>query len=55
MLRLLWTEETAIFVGKHYLEQAVSDPKPVQRPHPRIWAGSIHYRDGWARFCRAPG
>jgi alkanesulfonate monooxygenase SsuD/methylene tetrahydromethanopterin reductase-like flavin-dependent oxidoreductase (luciferase family) len=47
VLKLLWTEETATFSGKHYqLEQALSDPKPVQRPHPPIWIGSNGERYG---------
>jgi alkanesulfonate monooxygenase SsuD/methylene tetrahydromethanopterin reductase-like flavin-dependent oxidoreductase (luciferase family) len=41
VLKLLWTQETVTFAGRFYqLNQAVSDPKPVQRPHPRIWIGS---------------
>jgi F420-dependent oxidoreductase-like protein len=40
-LKLLWTQETVTFAGRYYqLNQAVSDPKPVQRPHPPIWIGS---------------
>jgi F420-dependent oxidoreductase-like protein len=38
--RLLWTRERATFAGKHYrVEDAVSAPKPKQRPHPPIWIG----------------
>jgi alkanesulfonate monooxygenase SsuD/methylene tetrahydromethanopterin reductase-like flavin-dependent oxidoreductase (luciferase family) len=47
VLKLLWTEEVATFTGVHYrLEQAVSDPKPIQRPHPPIWIGSSGERFG---------
>lgn len=47
VLRLLWTEQTATFTGRHYqLARAVSDPKPVQRPHPPIWIGSNGERYG---------
>jgi F420-dependent oxidoreductase-like protein len=47
VLKLLWTEETATFSGEHYrLEQALSDPKPIQRPHPPIWIGSGGERYG---------
>lgn len=36
----LWSEPTTTFHGKHYrLEDAVAEPKPVQRPHPPIWIG----------------
>jgi alkanesulfonate monooxygenase SsuD/methylene tetrahydromethanopterin reductase-like flavin-dependent oxidoreductase (luciferase family) len=47
ILKLLWTEGAVTFTGEHYqLEQAVSDPKPVQRPHPPIWIGSGGERYG---------
>lgn len=47
VLKLLWTEQTATFAGKHYhLEHAESDPKPIQRPHPPIWIGSSGERYG---------
>lgn len=39
-IRLLWTEERATFAGEHYrLTEAISMPKPVQRPHPPILLG----------------
>ncbi len=40
--RRLWTEERATYAGKHYrVENALCAPKPVQKPHPRLWvAGS---------------
>jgi len=35
---LMWTEERATFSGKYYtIKDAVCDPKPIQKPHPRIW------------------
>ena len=47
ILKLLWAEETVTFTGKHYhLEQAHSDPKPLQRPRPPIWIGSSGERYG---------
>jgi F420-dependent oxidoreductase-like protein len=47
VLKLLWTEETVTFTGRHYhLEDATSDPKPVQRPRPPIWIGSSGERYG---------
>jgi alkanesulfonate monooxygenase SsuD/methylene tetrahydromethanopterin reductase-like flavin-dependent oxidoreductase (luciferase family) len=40
VLRKLWTEPRATFRGRHYrLTDAVSEPKPVQRPHPPLWIG----------------
>lgn len=47
ILKLLWAEETVTFTGQYYhLEQAHSDPKPVQRPRPPIWIGSSGERYG---------
>jgi len=38
IIRLMWTEERATFSGRHYtIKDAVCDPKPIQKPHPRIW------------------
>jgi F420-dependent oxidoreductase-like protein len=38
--RKLWTEERPSFDGRYYtLTDAVSNPKPLQRPHPPIWVG----------------
>jgi F420-dependent oxidoreductase-like protein len=38
--RKLWTEERASFDGRYYtLTEAISNPKPLQRPHPPIWVG----------------
>jgi probable F420-dependent oxidoreductase len=40
VLKALWTQPSATFVGKHYqLSGAVASPKPLQRPHPPIWIG----------------
>jgi F420-dependent oxidoreductase-like protein len=58
----LWSEPTTTFNGKHYqLEDAIAEPKPVQRPHPPIWIGGMgpkrtlpmaaEYADVW----NAPG
>ena len=40
VLKLLWTREVADYDGRHYqLRGAISEPKPVQQPHPPIWIG----------------
>jgi alkanesulfonate monooxygenase SsuD/methylene tetrahydromethanopterin reductase-like flavin-dependent oxidoreductase (luciferase family) len=45
-LRLLWTEPAATFDGTYYrLREALSDPKPVQRPMP-LWLASNGERRG---------
>jgi len=38
----LWTEDKVTFDGKYYsAKEAVIAPKPVQKPHPPIWVGSL--------------
>jgi F420-dependent oxidoreductase-like protein len=38
--RKLWTEDAVSFDGQYYsLEDATQNPKPLQRPYPRIWVG----------------
>lgn len=59
----LWTQERTTFVGKHYrVEDAVSAPKPKQRPHPPVWVGgrgprvmrsAVRYADGFDISRRA--
>jgi F420-dependent oxidoreductase-like protein len=40
ILLALWTKPSTTFEGRHYrLVDAVSNPKPVQRPHPPLWIG----------------
>jgi alkanesulfonate monooxygenase SsuD/methylene tetrahydromethanopterin reductase-like flavin-dependent oxidoreductase (luciferase family) len=41
IIRGIWTEKKFSFSGKHYqVKDIVSYPKPVQKPHPKIWVGS---------------
>lgn len=41
ILRLLWTEESASFEGRHYRFQNLTvEPRPAARPHPPIWIAS---------------
>ena len=42
ILKAMWTEDLASFEGEHYrIENAITHPKPIQRPHPPLWiAGS---------------
>jgi F420-dependent oxidoreductase-like protein len=40
IIKKLWTEETSSFQGKYYsINEAVCEPKPVQKPGPPIWIG----------------
>lgn len=42
IIKLLWTQERVDFNGTYYrIEGAVLEPKPLQRPHPPIWMGSM--------------
>lgn len=41
ILKALWTQPKTTFSGTFWkLENAVMEPKPVQRPHPPIWFGA---------------
>ncbi|MEM3716513.1 MAG: TIGR03560 family F420-dependent LLM class oxidoreductase [Candidatus Bathyarchaeia archaeon] len=38
----MWTEERPYFIGKFYeIREPPCFPKPIQKPHPPIWIGSI--------------
>jgi len=40
VIKAMWTDEEATFDGNHYrIRGAINEPKPVQKPHPRIWIG----------------
>ena len=41
VIRMLWTSEKASFSGDYYtLNEAICNPKPIQKPHPPIWIGT---------------
>lgn len=40
IVKKMWTEEKATFTGKYYqIKEAISQPKPIQKPHPPIIVG----------------
>ncbi len=40
IIKKMWTEEKASYKGKHYeINEAICEPKPVQKPHPPITIG----------------
>jgi F420-dependent oxidoreductase-like protein len=40
VIERLWRDERASFDGRYYrLQEAIANPKPVQRPRPPIWIG----------------
>lgn len=39
-IKNLWTQDNSRYVGKHFkLEDAIHEPKPLQKPWPPIWIG----------------
>ena len=50
----LWTEERVTFQGEFYrLEDATSEPKPLQKPHPPIWwAGGVRSIPRAVRYAK---
>lgn len=41
VIRSLWTQERTNFDGRYYtMQDAVANPKPVQKPYPPIWVGA---------------
>ena len=61
IVRSLWTEHRSTVIGQHFrVEDALCEPKPVQRPHPPLWIGGAgekktlrvvaQYADGWNTF-----
>lgn len=59
VMKRMWTEEKPTFRGRYYsIDGAFCNPKPVQKPHPPIWIGTLtggklmfetiaKYADGW--------
>lgn len=39
-MRTIWTQHKPVFHGKYtHIDGLLTDPKPVQKPHPPIWVG----------------
>lgn len=50
VMKVCWTEDPSEYHGKYYdFPPLRSHPKPVQRPHPPIYLGSILFGDTWAK------
>ena len=57
VVKAMWSEDIANYTGRYYkLSGVINNPKPVQKPHPRIWVGGerddvLHvaakYANGW--------
>lgn len=40
VIRSMWTQQRATFIGKHYsIKNVICNPKPIQKPHPVIMIG----------------
>ncbi len=45
IVKAMWTQSRPSFKGKFYqIQEAFCMPKPVQKPHPRVWIGGSHPR-----------
>jgi alkanesulfonate monooxygenase SsuD/methylene tetrahydromethanopterin reductase-like flavin-dependent oxidoreductase (luciferase family) len=39
---MIWTQDKPSFNGKYYtIKEAMTEPKPIQKPHPPIIVGSV--------------
>ncbi|HEY4174654.1 MAG TPA: TIGR03619 family F420-dependent LLM class oxidoreductase, partial [Rhodopila sp.] len=39
-MRTIWTQDKPVFHGKYvHIDGLLTDPKPLQKPHPPIWVG----------------
>jgi len=56
IIKEIWSEEKASFKGKHYtIKDLVSFPKPIQKPHPTIWVGTMYGREYMLRLAAKYG
>jgi len=64
ILKTMWTSRSATVTGSYLsVEGAINEPKPLQRPHPRLWIGGVGEKvllryvaelaDGW-NYNRGP-
>jgi alkanesulfonate monooxygenase SsuD/methylene tetrahydromethanopterin reductase-like flavin-dependent oxidoreductase (luciferase family) len=56
IIKGIWTEERFSFHGEHYVvEDLISFPKPFQKPHPKIWIGSMEGKEKMLRVAAQYG
>lgn len=56
IIRGIWTTEKFTFKGTHYqTNELVSFPKPMQKPYPPIWVGTMYGRDHMLRLIAEHG
>ena len=56
IIRSIWTEDKASFNGEYYkINELVSFPKPVQKPHPTIWVGTMYGKQNMLKLTAKHG
>jgi alkanesulfonate monooxygenase SsuD/methylene tetrahydromethanopterin reductase-like flavin-dependent oxidoreductase (luciferase family) len=56
VIRKIWLEDKATFEGEYYkIKNLVSFPKPVQKPHPTIWVGTMYGREHMLKLVAKHG
>ena len=46
IIKGVWTHDKFTFEGEHYhVKDIVSFPKPVQKPHPKVWVGTMRGKE----------
>lgn len=56
IIRKIWLEDKATFEGEYFkIKNLVSFPKPVQKPHPTIWVGTMYGREHMLRLAAKHG
>ena len=56
IIKGIWSNDKYTFSGKHYaVKDVISYPKPVQKPHPTIWVGTMKAREKMLRLTAKYG
>jgi alkanesulfonate monooxygenase SsuD/methylene tetrahydromethanopterin reductase-like flavin-dependent oxidoreductase (luciferase family) len=56
IIKGIWTEDKFSFHGVHYtVEDLISFPKPFQKPHPKIWIGTMKGKEKMLRVTAKYG
>jgi alkanesulfonate monooxygenase SsuD/methylene tetrahydromethanopterin reductase-like flavin-dependent oxidoreductase (luciferase family) len=56
IIRRIWTQDKANFDGTHYtIKNLISFPKPIQKPHPTIWVGTMHGKNHMLKLAAKHG
>ncbi len=56
IIKSVWTKEKSSFNGEYYeIEELISFPKPVQKPHPTIWVGTMYGRQNMLKLTAKYG